>query len=58
MLCRCGSSPKTPTRTGRTAPRCAYLGDEIEDAPDVVKLCSSAFEAVWDRATPHSAYTI
>ncbi|AWL38943.1 MULTISPECIES: DUF6879 family protein [Streptomyces] len=45
-------------RFGHFSGEGAYLGDEIEDAPDVVKLCSSAFEAVWDRAVPHSAYTI
>jgi hypothetical protein len=35
-----------------------YLGDELEDDPAVVKLCSSAFEAVWERATPHDEYQV
>ncbi|MER7818192.1 DUF6879 family protein [Streptomyces sp. NPDC096153] len=35
-----------------------YLGDEVDDDPAVIKLCSSAFEAVWERATPHDNYTI
>lgn len=26
--------------------------------PHVVKLCESAFEAVWDRAIPHQEYMI
>ncbi|MGP3913075.1 DUF6879 family protein [Nonomuraea sp. 10N515B] len=33
-----------------------YLGDEVSEDPDVIKLCSSAFEAVWDRAVPHAEY--
>ena len=35
-----------------------YLGDEVDDRPAVVKLCSSAFEAVWERAIPHDRYTV
>jgi hypothetical protein len=35
-----------------------YLGDEVDDDPAVVKLCASAFEAVWDRAIPHEEYRI
>lgn len=35
-----------------------YLGDEVDDRPAVVKLCSSAFEAVWERAVPHDRYTV
>ncbi|WP_064458441.1 DUF6879 family protein [Streptomyces hygroscopicus] len=31
-------------------------GPEPFDAPDVVKLCVDAFEAVWERATPHEEY--
>ncbi|MGW9347878.1 hypothetical protein SAMN05421803_106129 [Nocardiopsis flavescens] len=30
---------------------------EITEAPDVVKLCSSAFEAVWERAVPHAEFS-
>ena len=35
-----------------------YLGDEVDDDLAVVKLCASAFDAVWDRATPHEKYEI
>ncbi|MGH4028337.1 DUF6879 family protein [Actinomycetota bacterium Odt1-20B] len=32
-------------------------GDEERTAePEVVRLCSTAFEAVWERATPHKEY--
>jgi hypothetical protein len=31
---------------------------EMSDDPGVVALCSSAFEAVWDRAVPHEKYTL
>ncbi|MEU7871253.1 DUF6879 family protein [Dactylosporangium sp. NPDC049140] len=31
-------------------------GHEIVTDPDVIKLCSLAFEAVWDRAIPHEQY--
>lgn len=36
----------------------AFVAHTLEDAPDVVKQCSDAFQAVWDRATPHAAYEI
>ncbi|WP_199830081.1 DUF6879 family protein [Streptomyces viridochromogenes] len=29
---------------------------ELTDAPEVVKLCESAFEAVWRRGTPHAEF--
>lgn len=29
---------------------------EVTSDPDVVKLCGHAFEAVWERATPHDEY--
>jgi hypothetical protein len=35
-----------------------YLGDEIEDDPAIVKLCTDAFEAVWERAVPHEQYQV
>lgn len=35
-----------------------YLGDEAVDDPAVVKLCASAFEAVWERAIPHEEYRL
>lgn len=31
---------------------------EITEASDVVRLCSSAFEAVWTRAVAHDAFTL
>jgi hypothetical protein len=35
-----------------------YLGDEVTDDASVVNQCTAAFEAVWDRATPHDMYQI
>jgi hypothetical protein len=32
------------------------LDQEVTDEPAVVKLCASAFEAVWERAIPHEEY--
>jgi hypothetical protein len=34
----------------------AAAGTELRDEPAVVKLCTAAFEAVWDRAVPHEDY--
>lgn len=34
-----------------------WLDVEQVSDPDVVKLCLSAFEAVWERAVPHAEYT-
>lgn len=31
---------------------------EMSNAPDVVALCSSAFEAVWQQAVPHEKYSV
>ncbi|MFD4696157.1 DUF6879 family protein [Streptomyces niveus] len=36
----------------------ASSGGEINEEPDTVKLCSTAFEAVWSRAVPHDQYEI
>lgn len=33
-----------------------YLGQEIVKDPTVAELCSSAFEAVWERAIDHAHY--
>jgi hypothetical protein len=33
-----------------------YLGQEIIDNPDTVKLCTSSFESVWARAIDHEHY--
>jgi len=29
---------------------------ELRDEPAVIRLCAAAFEAVWERATPHHDY--
>jgi hypothetical protein len=34
----------------------AAAGTELRDESAVVKLCASAFEAVWGRAVPHGEY--
>ncbi|WP_116212217.1 DUF6879 family protein [Streptomyces olivoreticuli] len=34
------------------------MGGEMRDEPAVVKLCSSAFEAVWNRAVPHEEFRL
>jgi len=34
----------------------AVAGTELGDDPAVVRLCATAFEAVWDRAVPHGDY--
>ncbi|MEV0850032.1 DUF6879 family protein [Streptomyces sp. NPDC049954] len=31
---------------------------ELTEAPEVAKLCESAFEAVWKRATPHAEFEL
>lgn len=36
----------------------ALVGHDISEDPVAVKLCTDAFEAVWDRATPHAEYQI
>ncbi|WP_394814034.1 DUF6879 family protein [Streptomyces litchfieldiae] len=33
-----------------------FTGEEIITEPSVIKLCAAAFEAVWERATPHEEY--
>jgi hypothetical protein len=33
-----------------------FLDDELSDDPAVVRLCVSAFEAVWERAIDHGRY--
>lgn len=35
-----------------------YLGEEWTSDPQVIKLCQGAFEAVWERATPHADYQV
>ncbi|MCQ8189557.1 DUF6879 family protein [Streptomyces rugosispiralis] len=36
----------------------ASAGPSLSDDPDVVKLCSAAFESVWQRATPHGEFKV
>jgi hypothetical protein len=38
------------TGTGESA------GHETTTDPDIIKLCTSSFEAVWERAVPHEDY--
>ncbi|MFE6779664.1 DUF6879 family protein [Streptomyces sp. NPDC057702] len=33
-------------------------GPEVVDEPPVVELCRSAFDAVWERATPHEEFEV
>lgn len=33
-----------------------FLGHELAVDPEVVRACSDAFEAVWERAIPHADY--
>lgn len=33
-------------------------GPELDERVEVAKLCASAFDAVWERATPHEDYVI
>ncbi|MGW1886553.1 DUF6879 family protein [Streptomyces sp. NPDC001970] len=35
-----------------------WAGHEFSEDPAVVKLCSSAFEAVWERGIDHEQYTV
>ncbi|AYD81631.1 hypothetical protein SEA_KROMP_30 [Streptomyces phage Kromp] len=36
----------------------ASAGGEISEDPAAAKLCATAFDDVWSRATPHDQYTI
>ena len=35
-----------------------WVGQEVREEPAVAKLCASAFEAAWERATPHADFHI
>lgn len=35
-----------------------WLEQEVTEDPELAKLCSSAFEAVWERAIPHADFRI
>jgi hypothetical protein len=43
-------------RFGHFAGDGEFLDHELSDDPAVVRLCASAFEAVWERAIPHAEY--
>jgi hypothetical protein len=43
-------------RFGHFAGDGEFLDHELSDDPAVVKMCASAFEAVWERAVPHAEY--
>lgn len=45
-------------RFGHFAGDGEFLDNEFSEDPAVVKLCASAFEAVWERAIPHDEYQI
>ncbi|MFJ9952437.1 DUF6879 family protein [Kitasatospora sp. NPDC091207] len=36
----------------------AYPGETFTDDPTAAALCDAAFEAVWQRATPHEKYEV
>jgi hypothetical protein len=33
-----------------------WVGEEVRDDPGLARRLTEAFDAVWDRATPHDAY--
>jgi hypothetical protein len=35
-----------------------WVREERRDDPDLAKLLTASFEAVWDRATPHASYRV
>ncbi len=35
-----------------------FVGNEVSIDPEVVKLCSSAFEAAWERGVDHDQYSV
>jgi hypothetical protein len=45
-------------RFGYFAGNGAYVDDELIEEEAVVRLCTTAFEAVWQRAIPHRNYRI
>ncbi|MFJ3927940.1 DUF6879 family protein [Streptomyces sp. NPDC090022] len=45
-------------RFGHFAGDGAVIGHEMNDDPATVRLCSNAFAAVWERATPHEEFVI
>ncbi|MGW5245329.1 DUF6879 family protein [Streptomyces sp. NPDC004129] len=56
---RIGGSPEAATRRSITGDGdWADPPKEFSEDPAVVKLCSDAFEAVWERAVDHEKYTV
>ncbi|MBT2384255.1 DUF6879 family protein [Streptomyces sp. ISL-11] len=45
-------------RFGHFTGQGASAGHELCDDPAVVKMCASAFESVWERATPHEEFSV
>jgi hypothetical protein len=45
-------------RFGHFAGDGSFLDNEVTEAPNVVKLCSSAFNAAWARAIDHSEFSL
>lgn len=43
-------------RFGHFAGNGDFLDHELDDRPAVVRMCTAAFEAAWERATPHAGY--
>lgn len=36
----------------------SLVKDELTDDAKALKLCASAFEEIWKRATPHDRYSV
>ncbi|MFF0551994.1 DUF6879 family protein [Streptomyces sp. NPDC004311] len=45
-------------RFGHFAGDGAFVSHELNDDPQVIKMCADAFESVWDRSTPHEEFTV
>jgi hypothetical protein len=43
-------------RFGHFAGNGEFIDHELDDRPAVIRMCSAAFEAVWERAFPHAEY--
>jgi hypothetical protein len=43
-------------RFGNFAGNGDFLDHELDDRPAVIRMCGAAFEAAWERATPHADY--
>ncbi|WP_282695599.1 DUF6879 family protein [Streptomyces sp. CC208A] len=45
-------------RFGHFAGNGDFVSHELNDDPEVVKMCAAAFESVWTRSTPHERFTV